>query len=275
MFWGMPHMDGIATAPVVVMFWGVSPMARIAAAPVALSSAAIAQKAALEASPESPYHIPDGWLLRNTFLELEDESDEAAGCERRGGRRSRSCPAETTTARESYKLACESLLSTRSPTSEAGTPSEDASILDMERQWRTQPDMNTDVESWRHMESLRDLEELDGPLGKQVVPSGNVAILEKLRAPPGDLQAPHGKIRAPPGKFTGSPEKSDPPQGRLRAPATEKLSAPLGKLASSPGKMCAPPGKLCVPTEADKTAETLAFEHWPALGDACKRAART
>lgn len=161
MFWGMPYMDGIATAP------------------VELSLEAIAQKAALEATPAtpgSPYRIPDGCRLRHTFLEWEDESEETVGRERRGARRSRSCPAEK--APEPCKLGCESLLSTRSPTSEAGTapmeesfafdgmPTEDASFLHMEPQWHTWPDMETwqeaeswrDAESWRQAESWRDTE---------------------------------------------------------------------------------------------------------------------
>lgn len=160
------------------MFWGMTPMDGIATPPVSLSSEAIAQKAALEASPKSPYRIPDGCLLRNTFLEWEDENEEAMARQRRGARRSRSCPAENTTPPEPCKLGCESSLSTRSPTSEAGTapmeesfhfdgmPGEDASFLHMEQQWHAWPDPETwqeaeswhDVECWHHAESWRDTE---------------------------------------------------------------------------------------------------------------------
>jgi len=167
MFWDMSHMNGFDAAPVV---------------PMGLSLEAIAQKAALESTPTSPYRIPDGCLLRNTFLEWEDERGdvdaESCGRERRGcARRSRSCPAETMTAPDTSKPGSE-MVSTRSPTSEAGTaqmeesfvfdgmPTEDSSFLHMEQQWQAWPDMDSwrdteswrDVEGWRHTESWRDAE---------------------------------------------------------------------------------------------------------------------
>lgn len=124
------------------------------------------------------------------------------------------------------------------------------------------------------------MEKLDappGPPGKLGGPPGNVAAPEKLDAPPGNLNAPPGKMTAPPGKLAGIPENLDAPPGQLHAPSTEKIAIPPGKFACPSGKMCVPPGKLRVPqgVAANQIGAPVHDEHFPVLGDNCKRVTRT